>query len=519
MLELEVLCLLRRLRCVIVLMALAHCAAPVEDEVHESHASSAVLMSPHGTVKWFFADGGSTVGGAADYHDFKTFYHFANLNVFPVPVTGRFTGEDGTWEQVFTLAADTRTTLEFTQLTGRTGFHSAEFYSNRRGEEIQVSATMVNDGFDLLPGAASAAFNGTTEARTGWLFGEGGTYGWINNAPEFDNWLIVYNPNNATIRVSGLFAAEAGEPLPMIPMPGFDVAGRGRAAVKLFATATTGPQMKVRSARIFCTMNCVAQLVMRQRAAVGMRQTSSQTALGVSPANDWYVVGIPTSANWQPRLYLYPIAGANVTLRYYSSAGTLLATDTLALPSGPRHTYDIRQEAIRNGTTSILDRDGDICLRVSSTQPLAITKDLHWPFDSDRWSEGAATTGHSQGGTRVILLGGTVGGGVSNYVEIMNVGSTPTQVWSTIYRGAGIAPVQYYLGFIPANGMRRLDASVAYPGLEGDFMTKLETDGGKIIAESSTFSQLDGDPPTWRAGDAVEGIVYDLSRSAFPLQP
>jgi hypothetical protein len=504
----------------IAMMVLVHCAPPDKTDVHESQTSSSVMLSPASTVKWFVAEGGTTIGGFSDYHDFKTFYNFANTNNTTVQVMAHFSGETGAWDQAFSLAPNSRTTREFFELTGRRGFHSAEFYSNTPGQEIQVSATTFNDGFDPVSGAASSAVNGSTEVRTQWRFGEGGAYGWVTPLPVFDNWFVVYNPNGTPIQVSGDFRTDDINPLPPMFLAPVGVAAQSRFSFKPFDTLATGNAAQVRSATITCSQPCVAQLVMRQRSGIGTRETSSQTALGSQERFDWYFVGIPTSANWEPRLYMFNPGGAtsDVTMTYYSGAGAPFgAAQTIHIPPQSRHSYDIHDE-LEDNNPSALNQDGNICLHVHATQPIAATKILYWPYGGDRWSEGASTTGHSQGGTHVIVPGGNVGGGFNNYVQLMNVGGTPTNVSVTIYRPSPIPPATYSLGSVPANGMRQLDAS-SYPGLDGDFTTKLDTDGGKIIAESSTYSLFTGPPLLWRAGDAVEGIVYDPGVSSFPIQP
>jgi hypothetical protein len=251
-----------------------------------------------------------------------------------------------------------------------------------------------------------------------------------------------------------------------------------------------------------------------------MRQTNSQSALGSQPNNSWYFVGVPTSDNWEPRLYMFNPASVpiQVELSYYRDDGEQLGDpQVINIPAGARHTYDVHDE-VHDHNPSARDMDGHICLHVYATRPITVTKILYWPYGGGRWSEGASTTGHSQGGTRVILPGGNVGGGFSNFVQLMNVGITPTRVSATLYRPGVIAPATYDLGIVPPNGMRQLDAS-SYPGLDGNFATKLETDGGKIIAESSTYFQYTGLPLLWRAGDAVEGIVYESSGSRDPIEP
>jgi hypothetical protein len=513
----------KRMLCIaIVLIAFPHCAPPEDVTPTEFSASSAVMLSPASTVKWFFPEGGSTPGGIPDYHHFQTFYHFANTNNALVTVIAHFQGEAGEWDQSFQLQPNTRTTFEFTQLTGRSGFHSAEFYSNT-GPEIQVASTMVNDGFDGPFWSASKAVNGSSEVRTTWSFGEGGAYAWTDPAhPVFDNWFLVYNPNGADIDVWGSFHAEDVDPRPAINHPTMRVGRRSRLAFKPFSSFAEGSNAQVRSAHIHCSQPCVAQLIMHQRREIGTRQTNTQSALGSAASEQkktWYFVGVPTSANWHPRLYFFNVTNAwnLLKLTYRSGAGTQIGgVHDVWVPPGLRHSYDIRNE-LAAWNPGALDRDGDLSLQIDASSPMVVNKILYWPFGGHRWSEGATTTGHSAGGTRVVFPGGTVGGGWSNYIQLRNVSSTATNVWATVYREHPHAPFVHFVGNVPAHAMRQLDAS-AY-GFQGNFATKLETDGGKIIAESSTYLHFTGGPQLWHTGDAVEGIVYDPGVGPYPIQP
>jgi hypothetical protein len=213
---------------------------------------------------------------------------------------------------------------------------------------------------------------------------------------------------------------------------------------------------------------------------------------------------------------------SDVTMTYYAgNGGQIGAPQAVQVLPQSRHAYDVHDEVSAHNPAA-LNQDGNICLHVHATQPIATTKILYWPYGGDRWSEGASTTGHRQGGRYVIFPGGNIGGGFNNYVQIMNVGSTATSVSVALYRPSGITVTPPAVN-IPANGMVQLDASSyrAPDGtlLDGDFTTMLQAGpGGKIIAESSTYFQYTGPPLLWRAGDAVEGIVYD-DGMAYPIQP
>jgi hypothetical protein len=296
---------------------------------------------------------------------------------------------------------------------------------------------------------------------------------------------------------------------------------RSRLAFKPFDSFAAGASAQVRAAHVNCSQPCVAQLTMRQRSGIAERKTSSQSALGSEERTSWYFVGVPTSENWHPRLYFFNTSGAANELRltYRNGAGVQIGgQEVIPIAAGLRYSYDVRLELMAHNPGA-LNKDGDLSLQVDARFPMVVTKILYWPFGGHRWVEGASTTGHSRGGTKVVFPGGNVGGGFNNYVQLMNIGDAPTNVWATLYRPPGSGgPSVFFLGSVPAKGMRQLDAS-SYPGLSGDFATKLETDGGRIIAESSTYFQFTGAPLLWRAGDAVEGVVYETAASQAPLQP
>lgn len=525
--------LARGSRCAVVLMVLAHCAPPDPPDppdTRETQSSALipgnVFRSPAGTLKWFFADGGSSPFGHQDAHHFTTYYNFTNLNNDPVQVIGYFVNGPSTNTVSFSLAANSRTTREFSELSTLSGFYSAEFYSNTPGREIQVSATMLNNGFDTHQWSASAAFNGTTEARRIWRFGEGGAYGWLGSVPVFDNMYVIYNPTGGPLSVTGTFHSDDVDPRAPGLLGAVAVSGRNRVEIRPFESISAGNTMQVRSATIECTADCVVQLVMRQRRSVGLRQTNSQTALGSSQSHNWYFVGIPTSAEWNPRLYMYNQGDfpSQVHFTYRSDSGSeLVRAPPFSIQPRSRHTYDIRDVLLANRPASqpALDKAGNIGLHIFATQPISITKILYWPYGGSgfQWSEGGSTTGHSDGGARVVIPGGNIGGGFSNYVQVMNVGDRTTDVWSTIYPEGRAARAPFFVGTIPPMGMRQIDASGAYPGLDGNFATVLDavTPGAKIIAESSTYFDYTGSPQLWRAGDAVEGIVMNADK--VPIQP
>src|SRR5688500_13700192 len=85
------------------MLSLAGCVVPDEAPPRESTASASVMLSPQQTVKWFFPEGGGASGGFADYHDFRTYYNFANANPNAVTVFAHFQGDSGAWDQTFVL--------------------------------------------------------------------------------------------------------------------------------------------------------------------------------------------------------------------------------------------------------------------------------------------------------------------------------------------------------------------------------------------------------------------------------
>jgi hypothetical protein len=506
----------RSSRAALATLSLTSCVLPDEAPPGESTATASVMLSPQQTVKWFFPEGGGTSGGFSDYRDFRTYYNFANTNPNPVTVFAHFQGDSGAWDQTFVLPANARTTHDFQTLTGRLGFHSAEFHSMNQGQEIQVASTMFNDGFDPPFWAASKAVNGSSEVRTRWSFGEGGAFAFIDPAhPVFDNWFVVYNPHDVSITTQGLFYSEDGTAA--IAGPVQSVAPHSRLAFNPFSTFAAAQVAQTRSAHIDCSLPCAAQLTMYQRQQIAGRQTNTQSALGSQAATKWYLVGIPSDANWHPRMYFFntsPTQGTWMWLRYRNASGTFLHEAAYWIAPLRRWSYDLRGVHLGIPGSPVLDRT-DLSLEVTSEQPIAVTKILYWPNGGHLWSEGASTTGHAVGGTRVVFPGGNVGGGHSNYIQVMNTSDVPTTVRATFYRPAGLGSFAFDLAPIPAKGTRQIDAVAL--GIDGDFTTVL-TSGQPIIAEQAGYFGWTGGPQLWRAGTAIEGIVYQAG-SAYPTQP
>jgi hypothetical protein len=505
---------------VTVLMAFTQCVNPesIGGETTASHTQT-VMLSPSNTLRWFFPQGGRTSGANAedrpDHHSFQTFYHFVNTHADPVEVEARFQGPAGTWTQTFVVPGNRRTTRAFSDFTGNLGFYAAEFHSRNPGREIQVSSTIFNDGFDEPFWKTSTAVNGATEARMQWYFGEGGAYAHLApGTPVFDNVFAVYNPQDHWVQAQPFFYPEdpahsivAGEARWIPP--------RSRLEFQPFPGFNEALAIQVRSAIVNCTSPCIAQLTMYQRRNVGVRKTNTQSAFGSQIAHDWYIVGIPSSDAWHPRMYFFNPGGQSTPLRltYRNAAGSPLHEWTYNLPANRRISYDLREIHLAIGS-QVVNRGGDdLSLEIHADLPIALTKILYWPYGGHLWGEGATTTGHSKGGNRVVFPGGHGGGGHNNYIQIRNLETFAVTVTVTAYRTTNI-PIEHSL-VIPASGMRQIDASIY--GEIGDFATRLVATG-RIIAESANNFGWTGGPLLWHAGESVEGIVYEPGNT-FPTQP
>jgi hypothetical protein len=475
---------------------------------------------------WYFPEGGETVGGpTADYHDFQTYYHFANPNPTPVTVAAYFQGDAGAWNTSFVLPASSRTSVWFHDVGGgRLGFAGAEFTSATPGAELQVSSTMFNNSFEGHTWEASKAVNGANEPHTQWAFGEGGIYSQAAaGVPAFDHIYAIYNPNPVPSTLSVTFYPDEfdnGRTTPLTFQLG-QVAGHSRMTFNPFGWS---PALRAESAIVSCAPACVAQMTMYER-NIG-RHPNTQSALGAQLAKQWYLVNIPTGASWEPRIYLFnpsPVAN-HITLHYRNGAGADLQVTTYELEPWRRISYDLTEWKDPRLTIPPAPAGyagGNLSLEIDAEQPIALTKILYWAAEGPNvaWNEGASTTAHSQGGHRIVFPGGNVGGGFSNYIQVMNIGAAATNVWVTTYRDGGIAMVaKHQVGTLNPGGMMQFDAS-AYINPAGNFSTVVETDyqpNQALVGESANYFDYTGPTDLWRSGDAVEAIVYN---GATPIAP
>lgn len=505
--------------------AFAHCAEPGEPVEDGAAESSVLIPGVPGTHKWFIPEGGTTLGeGFPDYEHFTTYYHFVNLNSGPVTVQAYFQGEAGAWTQSLpVIPGNSRITHEFHQLTGQYGFHAAEFYSTTPHAEIRVSASRYNDGFDPEFWSASTAVNGASEARTSWFFGEGGAYAFLDHRPVFDNWFAVFNPHPAWSRVTATFYMDmggTGTPETRV----YDIAPRSRVAFNPFPTESEATVAQVRSARLDCTLSCVAQLTMYQRQFTAGRRTNTQSTFGSqlpTPAIEspgvykWHVVGIPTDNAWHPRIYFFnPSTGnATIDLTYRDAQGQSLYWSVLGLPALRRLTYDLQEHPI----PAIPDKlGGDISLEINSNQPIVLTKILYWPLGGHIWTEGANTTGHSVGGRRIVFPGGHTGAGAGGhyaYIQVMNVETSPVVIEARFIRAG--SPTLSAARTLLGKGMTEFDVKAMFGDI-GDFSVVIDviSGGGKIVGEAANYFGL-----PWRAGSTVEGIVYENVHDTVPRMP
>lgn len=521
------------------LVVCAHCATPVglEDSPGVSQTESP-LVSPFGTQRWFLLEVADSPGGHPDYKDQQSFLHFANTNPVHVTVQAIFQGDGGNWTHQVTLPPSSRTSVSFAAMGGfQRRFNAGELYSMTPGREIQVSSTVFNNA---VSGPnfweASKAVNGATQARTEWYFGEGGAFGIYPpiGGPVFDHWYVVYNPNPFPIAVASEFYADEkdhGNTHGSYFGPGHQVAANSRLAFNPYFELPGGIQLGSRATRISCSSPCFTQLIMNQLSGVPGRRPNSQSALGSAVATTWFVIGIPTTPVWQHRIYIVnPSGAANpITVTYRNAAGTSLGTSSYAIPPHRRISYDLNAATWDDGSPRPLAAapqgrgGGDLSLEITATHPIALTKIAYWSRGFD-WSEGASTTGHSQGGSRVIVPGGNTGSGsnsFSNLTQVMHVGAvgtSATSVWATVLTPGGPCATRAWVGALNPRGILQV-ANTACPGYVGDFATVFESDGPPIIAESTNLLSPDAGPVTpWRSGDAVEGIVYN-GGAAAPIQP
>jgi hypothetical protein len=493
-------------------------------------ANAAAIISPYGTVKWFFAEGGETIGGHPDYHDFQTYYHFANVNSVTVTVQAHFQGDAGSWDTSFTLPPYSRTSVPFHNLAGgRLGFHAAEFYSSTPGADIQVSSTMLNNGWEGYVWEASKAVNGASDVRTSWSFGEGGIYSWFpaTNGPVFDHFYAVYNPNDSWITVSAQYFPDEYDHFGNLVVSNgpWWVAPHSRLTFNPYPT--TDPSLRdylrAEAGVITCSAGCVAQMTMYQLRNVGARRPNTQSALGSAPANRWYVVGIPTGASWQNRIYFFNSANANNTihLTYRDHLGNTLLTTQHTMPPLQRISYDLSEQYAGSPPDLAIapaGRDGsDLSLQIDADYPIVLTKIMYWAGEF-AWNEGASTSGHAVGGPRIFFPGGNTGGGFYNYKQIMNTSDFPTTLTMTTFWPGGNNVSVQSLGTLPAKGMLQFDSGVQL-GQSGDFATVIESNNGaQLIGEASNFFAFENGSQLWRAGDTVEGLILNWG-STVPIQP
>lgn len=499
--------------------------------------ASSALQSPFGTLRWFVLEVADSPGGHPDYKDQTTFVHLLNTNPVPVEIQANFTGDGGSWSHVRTLPASSRTSASLADMGGfQRRFNTGEFFSRTAGREIQVSATLFNNAvFGPQFWEASKALNGATDPRANWYFGEGGAFGVFPpiGGPVFDHWYVAYNPNPFPITVSyELYADEKdhGNTNGSHFGPGRQVGANSRVAFNPYFDLPGGVQLGSRAARIACSSPCFSQVIMNQLNGVPGRRPNTQSALGSNLANTWYVIGIPTTSLWQNRVYiLNPFGVPNpITVTYRNAAGTVLSSSSYAIPPGRRIGYDLNGTTWDDGSARPLAQapqnrgGGDLSLEITATHPIALTKIQYWSRNFS-WSEGASTTGHSQGGSRVVIPGGNTGNGVhsfSNFTRVMHVGpvgTSGTNVWATVLTPSGPCTTRRFVGFLNPRGILEV-VNGACPGYVGDFATVFESDGPPIIAESTNLLSPDsvaGIP--WRSGDAVEGLIY--TGGTAPVQP
>jgi hypothetical protein len=524
------------------LVACADCAdAGWPDEPPDVRQSESGLTSDVGTLRWFVLEVADSPGGHPDYSDQQTFLHLANTNPVAVVARAIFRGAGGTGQRDIVLPASSRTSVPFsaTELGLPRGFYAGELHSRTPGREIQVSATLFNGtspGFGVTFWEASKAFNGATEPRTSWYFGEGGAFGIFPpiGGPVFDHWYIVHNPNAFPISVSTELYADMvdhGNKNQSHFDAGHAVAANSRLAFNPYFELPGGVALGSRAARISCSAPCFAQVIMNQLRGVPGRRPNTQSALGASLATSWHVIGIPTAQVWQHRIYiLNPFNASNtITATYRNAAGAVLSSSSFAIPPLRRVGYDLNS---LNRWDDLSFRPlaqapqglggGDLSLQITSTHGIALTKIAYWSRDFS-WSEGASTTGHSQGGSRVILPGGNTGNGANafqNFTQVMHVGepgTSGTNVWATVLTPGGPCVTRRHVGFLNPKGILQV-VNGACPGYVGDFATVFESDGPPIIAESTNLlapDSVSGIP--WRSGDAVEGLVY--AGGTAPVQP
>jgi hypothetical protein len=490
-------------------------------------SASAEMRSAYNSIKWVFPEGGATSGGHPDYHDFQTYYHFANLNAQWVLVEAYFQGDAGAWTTQVWLAPQSRTSVPFSSMSGgRMGFHAAEFYSTNSTLEIQVSSTMFNNGWLGLLWESSKAVNGSTDARPTWSFGEGGIFSAFlpGNQPVFDHFYAVYNPNNTPITVNGKYYPDyidnGNPPVGLFQDPiQRTVPARSRLAFNPWSNSYPWNTMHARATTIECTpLPCVVQMTMYQRANVGSRRPNTQSSLGSNPATTWYVVGIPTGSAWQHRMYFLNTSPNpnTVRLKYRNAAGADVLNTQHTLSGSSRMSYDLSgwQPGSAPLATPPQNMGGDnLSLEITADAPIVLTKIMYWQGNWD-WSEGSNTTGHSTGGRRLVFPGGNSGGGFNNYIQVMNTSGVGTNVTATTYRPNGSVATRN-LGWLNGKGMLQIDAGSW--GVDGDFTTVIDADQ-PIIGEAQTMFAWEA--TMWRAGDSVEAIVLATpSLTAIPIQP
>ncbi len=314
-------------------------------------------------------------------------------------------------ERSYTVPAEERVTVDINATIPELDRKSFAAVVNVESGGVVAERTMFW-GSDLKAGHTG---KGAPKARTSWFLAEG-------DGGTFDTYILLANNNDVPIVVDVSFLLEGigGQTVPPVQRS-YLVAARSRYTIVTFED----PSLVGRSfsARLTSSLPFNVERAMYFGGPVGRWKGGHGSGAVAEAATTWFLAEGSTEGDLQTYVLIanpnpWPVTFTATYLRQNSSpvVEDRPAYAAMLAPNSRRTILVNSHPAMRSVSFST---------RVEASSPIVVERAMYWPYNYTTWTEGHASAGVTETGTRWLLAEGQHGGPLSfiTYVLVANPGA------------------------------------------------------------------------------------------------
>jgi hypothetical protein len=445
------------------------------------------ITDDDGQPTYYFAE-----GATGSFFDLDL--AIANPNATEANIILTFLQEGGAPPLTFprVLSPQSRTTIRVDDLPGlEAQFGIGVLVTSVDNLPLAVDRLMTWD--DVAYGGHSA--RATNAPNTDWFFAEGvqnGTEPQSGAPPFFDTFVLIANPQNATVQTTVTFLLEPSGTVSR----NYDLAPNSR--LTIYAGGIPEVVGHAFAIRVHATQPVLAERSTYFGAA--RLWDGGHGSSGVPAASaSWSLAEGATGPFFETFLAMANPNGADahVQIEYLRASGPPIVKNKVISPDA-RLTVNIEADDpdLANEAVSSV---------ITSDVPIVVERMMYWPDPFASWYEAHSSFGLTEPGIAWGVAEGRVGQAANyqTYVLVANANSEPANITATFFRTAG-APIEKPFVVNPRSRFN-LHVNTLVPELANEsFSTRIAvTNGQPIFVESAIYWDALG--VTWAGGTSTVG--------------